>query len=397
MTCFRIFSLGLALATLPVIALSETTRMTMGGDEFVAGDRLSEQVDVPRDAFGAGATLAMNGTVANDAHLAGFDVEATVDTGGDLYVAGAMVTVSADVGSDLTAAGYTVHVTDESTVAGNLRAMGQTVTIDASVTGALSVAGENVILNGTVAGDAWITADQITFGPGARIDGALSYSSPDPVLVSEEVISPDRITSLPWTGRNYIDDFQRTFPGPEMPVFDTFISIVSAFLITLGFLLALGAIFLVFTPKSVTAMRREIIARPWHVVLLGIIGLAMLFGLIPVTALTILGLPFVPIGLLLIVVVWTLGYLLGAYAAAMRAYQAFGGTDDPALPVRLLVLTVGLIVVSLLNYIPYLGWVINYTLVLVGTGALTGAVLMRIVGPLSTATGEPMHPEQNNT
>jgi hypothetical protein len=144
--------------------------------------------------------------------------------------------------------------------------------------------------------------------------------------------------------------------------------------------MALGAVMLGFMPKRLSRMRRSIAKAPGQTLLLGVIGLSMLFGMAPITALTIVGLPFVPIVVLAIVVAWTLGYALGAYGVAMRIWLGFGGAEDPPNATRLMVFAAAITAVSLLNFIPFVGWVANYTLVLLGIGAMTRVLFQSMIG-----------------
>jgi hypothetical protein len=83
---------------------------------------------------------------------------------------------------------------------------------------------------------------------------------------------------------------------------------------------------------------------------------------------------------LFIVIAWTLGYALGAYAVAMRVWEGFGGADDPSSGARLLVFGAAISAIALLNFIPFVGWIANYTLVLLGVGAMTKAVFNYLLG-----------------
>lgn len=105
---------------------------------------------------------------------------------------------------------------------------------------------------------------------------------------------------------------------------------------------------------------------------MGVLGLSALFGLVPVSALTIVGLPLIPLVLLALVLAWTLGYLLGVYSVAMRVVDAFReGTAPQGMAVRVLA---GLVVAVLLNFVPFLGWMLNVAVVLLGLGAITAAL-----------------------
>jgi len=176
----------------------------------------------------------------------------------------------------------------------------------------------------------------------------------------------------------------------------TFMSMFAAFLVTLAFFVIIGAIFLTFLPKPVEAMRRSVAARPGQIFLIGIVGLSILFGLVPISALTIVGIPLVPVVLLTIVVVWTLGYMLGAFAVAQRLLDAFWDDDTPddtrGNALRLAAFAVVICAIALLNFIPFVGWIANYTLVLLGIGAMTNAVFDRMIGNPGLATNVDMEP-----
>ena len=126
--------------------------------------------------------------------------------------------------------------------------------------------------------------------------------------------------------------------------------------------------------------------RFWHIIffnsiiVLNIVGLSVLFGLVPITALTLIGLLFVPFAIFLILLAWTLGYILAAYAVAMRVLVAFDGPNDPSMLVRLAVMAAAVCVVGAFNFVPFVGWFVNYSLVLLGVGAMTHSILNRMVG-----------------
>jgi hypothetical protein len=368
---------AMMLAT-PVVADSVTT--TNGGDNFTAGSTVTQSYDADGDVFATGEVVTISGMSVGDVHAAGMDLDIETDTAADLYAAGATVTIGANVAEDVTAMAYSLRLSSNAAVGGNARLLGRAVVIDAPLGGALTAAAGELTLNSVVQGDAMITADTIHFGPDAQILGRLVYSSDDELDIPERVIPADRVRFEELDQGLMRDEIRRTWDEIDMPMLPSFISVFSAFLIALAFFVVIGSIFLSFAPKPIARMRREIAARPGHIFLLGILGLSVLFGLVPITALTIIGIPFVPFAILLIILAWTLGYLLAAYAVAMRVMILMGGPRDPSLLIRLAILVAAVCVVTLLNFIPFVGWIINYTLVLLGTGAMTSALFSWMIG-----------------
>jgi len=364
-----------ALALSAVSAMAQQVSREHGGDTYLAGEAVTETLSATRDFFAAGSVVTTSGSVGGDAHVAGYDVDISTRTGGDVYAAGSSVSINAPVGEDITAAGFSLRSTADAVTQGNVRFFGRTLTIEGPVEGALTAFGGKIHLNAPISGDAWIVAETLTFGPEARIDGNLTLTAEDAVSVPPTVISQDRITLEEWDGRDMYRALDESWEWVEMPLLPAWLSLLSAFLISTLFLLLLAAIFLTFVPVRVEKMRRRVTRQPLQTFLLGVIGLSALFGMVPVTALTVIGILFVPFALLLIIVAWTLGYLLAAYAVARRVWVAFDGSDDPSILMKLVIVALAIVVIAVLNFIPFVGWVANYTLVLLGVGAMTAGVL----------------------
>lgn len=360
------------------LAGAETVSLTHGGDTYVAGDQVNEAVNANGDTFLAARSVEARGTAGGDLHVSGFAVSVSADAAADLYAAGATVILRGTVGGDLTAAGFSVRTEKTAAIQGNARLFGNSVTVDGPVEGALMVTGRDVILNAVIHGDARVLAQSLTFGPDARVNGTLTYSTSDKVAVPERVAPPERVVYEPQSGRQVWDEWERF--GKDMPVFPDAASMFFGFVVSLLFFVVLGAVILGFMPKRLARLRHSIAEAPGQNILLGVVGLSILFGMVPITAFTVVGLPFVPVVVLSIVVFWTLGYALGAYGVAMRVWSGFGGADDPGNATRLLVFAAAIIFVALLNFIPFVGWVANYTLVLLGVGAMTRALFLWLIG-----------------
>lgn len=369
---------------------AETNTMENGGDVFVAGAQVVETLKAGGDAFVAARSAEVRGTTQGDLHVSGFDVSVSADAAQDLYAIGATVVIRGLVAEDLSAAGFSVRTESSSETRGNARLLGNTVTIDGPVAGALTVTGRDVILNAAVEGDARILADTISFGPDAVIAGTLTYSTDEKLTVPERVAAGERVVFEKISTKRIWEEWEEL--GEDMPALPTFASVMFGFLVSLAFFLILGALMLGFMPKRLSKLRKSIAAAPGKMLLLGVIGLSMLFGMMPITALTIVGLPFVPIVLLAIVVAWTLGYALGAYSIAMRIWAALGGDPDPSNIARLLVFAGAIVAVALLNFIPFVGWIANYTLVLLGIGAMTNATFQSLIGNVGVALDVDLKP-----
>jgi cytoskeletal protein CcmA (bactofilin family) len=379
-----------AVIGLPTASFADTVSAKNGNDTFFAGAHINQQVDTAGDTFMAARTIKVGGDTRGDLHVSGLDVSVNVDAAEDLYALGGTVVIRGSIAEDLSAAGFSVRSEISSQTTGNARFIGNTVTIEGPVAGALSVTGRDVIVNAEIKGDVRILAQALSFGPDAVIGGTLTYSAEEKMAVPARVASAQRVVFQKFAGGRIWEEWDKT--AHDMHALPKFVSLMFGFIVSVLFFLVLGALMLGFMPKRLSKMRRSIADAPGQTLMLGVIGLSMLFGMVPITALTIVGLPFVPVVLLAIVVAWTLGYALGAYSVAMRIWIGLGGEPEPSNITRLLVLGAAIIFITLLNFIPFVGWMANFVLILLGIGAMTRAVFQYLMGNTGAALDVDMMP-----
>jgi len=242
-----------------------------------------------------------------------------------------------------------------------------------------------------VMGDAWLTGSNIRFGDDATIAGSLTYVAPAPIDIPESVITADRVTFIELTSQEGVDELRRGLDQRGSLFWPSLFGMVIGFIFTTLFMLALAAVALAFFPRAVEQTRLMAGERVGACLLAGVAGLSMLFGLVPVSAMTLIGIPLIPFVILLIMVAWTLSYLLGVYVLSMRLAGAFNFDVNTNLE-RLVVLAVGLVVLALLHFAPFIGWVINLLLVLFGLGAMMLAIIDRFNAKGSAAQPAPAAP-----
>ncbi|CTQ50358.1 hypothetical protein [Jannaschia donghaensis] len=375
-----VLSLALLIGTGPVGA--ERRDVEFGGDRLVTGGQLEETTAAARDVLISGARIVLRGDVGDDLLAAAFDVDVEAATGGDLTAAGARVRLDGRAGGDATLTGFIVTLDDDAVVEGNARLFAATATQRGVVEGSLLLVAGDARLEGVVGGDLRVVAETLTFGPDARVEGRLTLALPQDVVVPADVAPAGRVSYEYVDGVGWRDYDELAWEGvPDPP---SAAAIGGGFLLGLAFLLITGGTLLALMPQRVASMRRLALARPGITVLIGALGFATLVGSIPVAAMTVVGLPLVPLAILFVVLGWLLGYLLGAYVVAMGIARALGLGDLPSIPARLGVLAGAITVAAILNFIPFLGWILNVALVFLGVGAMTEGGLRAVmarVGP----------------
>ena len=153
-------------------------------------------------------------------------------------------------------------------------------------------------------------------------------------------------------------------------------TVTLVFLFILVLFLTVAAVFIAFKPELVEDLRSRAAEYPGKSFLFGLIGMATLYGMVPVGVMTIVGLPLIPIIILAIVIFWMFGYILGTYVVFWRVAGSLGISSEK-IGTRLLVIGVGLIILGMIKFIPVIGWLANLAVVLIGAGAITILILRK--------------------
>lgn len=352
--------MSVLLAT-TALAEGDADRLAIGGDAFRAGRSVSFAQEGRTDLFLAGETVTASTDIAGTAHMAGRWVTLSGTTGGHAYMAGQDVILDGAVAGNATLFGQKVTV--RGPVAGNLRASGSELRIEDEIGGYALLAGERVTLNSVVSGDMVLTARDVDFGPGARVDGTLMLyeNTPGQLTIPAAVVPESRIERHPaadWTrDRGH-------HGGPSWR------GVLGGFLFGVLLVAGVAALIAALLPEALAAMRRRILDRPGRTFGAGFLALSALCGAGLVVALTGIGILLTPAFFLLAVLAGFLGYVVGAYAFGVALLRAAGRTLPDSIGDRALAAGVGALVAGVIGLVPFLGWLFVLLVLLTGLGAL---------------------------
>lgn len=345
--------LGLGLA-LPAAAQDKAAERRLGDDLFVAGSNVRVAAGGLEDVFAAGRDIAIAANVRESVHLFGRRLRITGAVGQDAYAAGQEVEIRGPVIGDVAAAGERVELSGSA--GADIALAGREVTVTGPIGGDASLAGEMVEIAAPITGSVQIRAERIRFGPGARIDGTLAYWSPNRVDIPAGVIAANRVTGV------RTEAARKTTEAEVAPRAVRFFVGVVVFLV-------LAAVLAAVVPRRLALAHERIVERPWLNLLLGVIAASALCGSILVLALSIIGLPLVPIVLVLTPFVFAVGYLTAAFAvgrlslglARVRPIEGWLGAFTA--------MATGVVLLAVVRLIPILGWLVLVFAVIVGLGA----------------------------
>jgi hypothetical protein len=361
---------ALVVALAPAVSLGDGAQtFSFGGDEYAAGEQVTIQSPVAHDAFMAGRDVSLTGAVSGNAHLFGMNVTSAGGVNGSLYAAAFTVNVDAPVGGAISATGNTISVRAPATIGGNAHLAGASVTLAAPVAGSALVSAQSLTLDGAVGGDFSFYGQNLTFGPNARVAGSVLIRAPKPIAVPASVAPASRVTYQELQNPDYASQAGNAATGAVSGLWPGVWASAAWWLL----LFLVGAAFILWAPRISAALQTAAATRPWRNFGLGVMALAAAFGLVPLAAMSLVGIVLLPFILLFAVALCGLGYVAGAFHLGLRLIR-------PLLPVegngrRVAVLAVAVVVAGVLSAIPVLGWLIGLTLTIFGTGVIVVALL----------------------
>ncbi|MFC7139438.1 polymer-forming cytoskeletal protein [Halosimplex aquaticum] len=343
-------SLVVALALLPgaAAAAPQDADRVVGPNETVGGDLTAMTGDV-----------LVRGTVEGDVTAVAGSVE-VADGGrvdGDVTAASGSVTVAGSVGGDATAASGSVELTGDARVEGSASAGSGSVTVaeGATVEEDISAGGGDAEVAGTVDGDV-ASGQSVVLGSTATVGGDVTYHESldreDGAAVAGTVTEK---SSSEWHVGGQFG------VGPD-EVFDAVFSPLLAVYWTLLSLLV-GAVLLALFPEFSAELVETATDDPART---GAAGLAALFAvpvLLVAVTLTIVGIPLALAGGAL--------FWLAAWAALVYGEYLVGRYALTAADVenRWAALVAGVVGVEAVGFVPYVGGLVTFVVLLLGLGA----------------------------
>ena len=355
------------LCLLAAPAFAETAVLSIAQDRYEVGASVRFEGPAVTDLFMAGNRVVVAAPVAGSAHLAGRRVAVEAAVAGDLFAAGYGVQVSAPVGGDATVSGYEVTV---GPVTGNLRAVGAEVSAG-PVGGYALITGADVTLTGAIAGDAVLVADQIDFGPEAKVAGTLTIYAEDPA----QITVPATVAPAARVRIERQDSFDKGDWDQRMPVKLPVWRIISGFLTGVVISGLIAALVIAVAPKAVQNWRELALAQPGRAIWSGFLVTSALAGSGFVLMLTIIGVFLLPVMLIITCVAIFAGYALGSYVLGVGLWLAGGWPMPEGLVGKFGLACLGAFVAGLAWAIPVAGWFFVLALTLMGIGTLAAFVL----------------------
>jgi hypothetical protein len=340
-------------------------------DLYLAGGNVSVQAQVEGDVSAAGGRVAIEDTVGGDVAAFGGSIDLRATVRDDARLGGGEVDVRGSIGDDLLAAGGHVNIAPEARIGGRAWLAGGTLEISGRVGKGLKAAGGEIVIAGEILGDAELLGETIELRPGAVIHGQLKYRSPHAAKIDPEARVLGAVVQMPLEAPPAARAGQA---GGRV------------FMLLSLFVTAL-ALYLLF-PRFALASARDVRAAPWQALALGLAVLASGPLVVILLLASVVGLWLGLSLLVLYLVLLLLGYLTGVLFVADAGLQRLGKSGEAGKGWVIAALAATLVLLALLRWVPVLGGLIAFLLLLAGLGALTRALWRRYQQPTAATRGK---------
>jgi hypothetical protein len=322
---------------------------------YAAGGTVSITGAANGDVYAVGGNISLDGTVAKDAVLAGGTLVLHGAVNDDVRAVGGNVWVNNKIGGEAVLAGGNINVAQSASTSKSLTIAGGQVMVDGSVGGKTTIYGGQVTLRGHFTGPVTIEADKLTIESTAVVQGPITYKSPQEATVQDGA----QLNGITYTHIERRHEPRRQDFGALFGI-AWFVKL----LMTLVLALVVYAVFKNTTARAVEYAGRHI---GWSL-LTGFIALVVAPIAIIILLVTIIGIPLAAALGATYVLALLFGKVVGAIFIGSWIWKAV--KKLPNFPVSWLIILIGVLIYSVLWWIPVLGWLIDGLLFLVGLGSV---------------------------
>lgn len=320
----------LTLATLPGITTA---------DSRAGGTIIVEQGTTVDGLQAFGGSVIIRGTVSGNVQVLSGSV-VIADTGhvtGDVQVAAGSLSIAGTVDGNVEAATGYVDIEPSAVIGGNLQA-----------------AAERVTIAGTIHGNVEAGSDTLHLLSSAVVQGDIRYGTDTTLLqdpgatVTGQLVAVDNLTVNTGFG-----------PLPIPTVASWVITVYGAL-----FLILIGALLLAAFPSFTTGVADRVADTPLETAGVGLLGLVGALVVIVALVITIIGIPLAFLAILVFVVAVIAALALGQYAIGAWSLSMVD-IDN-----RWAALVFGVLLVTVVSRVPYVGWIVDVAAFVLGFGAI---------------------------
>jgi hypothetical protein len=297
--------------------------------------------------------------VTGDIFVVGGKTEFTGEVEGDLRILAGEVIISGSVLGDLLIVGGDVYISPEATLLNDIVLVGGDINFETNSTDKLKIVSGKARINGKIIGNSDITTQKLELGPNTVIEGIFSYYAPQKFNQSDDV------EILGTVNYNQINTIRDTGIIKQAVVNFLNFWLLLRFITTLIIAFLLVSVFKVFA----VGVNKIVVSSFWKSLLAGVLT----FIFLPVAILVfILSLVAMPIGFLLIITFIFATIIAPAVSGIFLGgwfKKVLGKTQEYEVDFHSAV--IGVVLYTILQFIPVIGDFLRFVFVVVSVGAMT--------------------------
>ncbi len=336
----------------PVIRSGQTVgveaNQLLEGDFYGMGNTVTISGEATRDVYAIGGTIMTNAPVNEDLVVIGGVVQVNGPVKDDARVVGGEVIIADQIDDDVVVVAGTLHILSTASIKGDLIFMGGEIVIDGPIEGTVYGTGGTVRIDARVGGDVTIrAAETFTLGDTADVVGNVVYRSDREIVRGQGAVVAGTITKEAFAA------------GEEAPPLKGMI---------------LNLLIIVFSSLTIFFLARSRARTLVENILLGygrlgLIGLGMILAVPIVSVILMTSVIGMLVGIILLC-----GYILLMLLSILCLPILVGALAQRAAKmgnaVTFLTVLLGVFIVLILPFVPYVGFLVLLTGLVIVVGAL---------------------------
>lgn len=307
---------------------------------YAFASNIEVNTELPKDLFAIASKITINKDIDQDFNAMGSEVIVNSDINEDIRIFAPKITINGNIGAEALLFGSEIVLSKDTIVHGDVKISGSKVIINSKIMGDADLKASDITINNEIYGNAGIIASNLNFGKDGLIKGNMKINKgieydkskiKGTVQYNNEKKSTNKIMS------NNIFNF-------------------------VAFLLV-GLLVLLVFKKPLENANEKLISKPISCLLFGLIALIGIPIIAFILLLTIVG-SIVSVFLIMIyVIMLLLATIVVPYYFGKKIIALFKSKN------RFLALLFGLIVFFILSYIPFIGAIIVFAVLILGSGS----------------------------
>jgi len=345
--------------------------------QFAAGDTVRITAQIADDVFAAGREVTLDGARAHTLVTGAGRLVLRNSTIRDLIAGSLDVEIHGVIEDDAIVAvcplcwwgSRRILIGKDARIGHDARFVAETIVIDGTIGGELHATARRIVISGSVTGKAELKAREIVIASSAKLGGEVIIRSPGKPEIATGATIAGPLREVP----TKVD-----FPDvSELPRRLAWFAMLAAMAAALG-ILVLGALSQIAVPGLVQSGADRLAAQPWTNVGLGLAWALLTPAVAALLFVSLIGAPAAIVLMAGFVVIAALGFVTAGYAAGLWLRQRV--KSQPAAPGtagRMGWTALGLLVLLVINVVPFLGWIIALLVFMAGLGAAASTVTER--------------------